>query len=504
MTTLQPRKPYTDEELKALYPPELELVQTQILLRHGERTPVSARFQNAGLHPFWPYCKAASHLRNVVLEAHGNDVVFSSFEWKKRLEAFGESSDAPILATGANGDVDNLCEMGMLTDKGRMTTYLLGERLRALYVKQLGFLPDTIDSTDFMYLRATPVPRALESLQQVFVGLYPDAKRAADLAPPTILHRNLSHEQLLPNEGSCVRFRTLMKAYAKRTADRWNSTPEMDYLNSIYGEYMPEGGRVAVDGKPRLSGIMDTVNSTLAHGPATKLPDVFYDANALETLEKIGVEEWFAGFKESSEYRTLGMGSLLGDITARMVANVEASHLGKNQGNAVIKFGMSGCHDTTLAGTLASLGAYETHRWPPYTSHIALEVFRKSTAASAAKHSAHSDVPAAGPAAAPGANPSSLAGSALRGIGRKTVQEMTADELKRIEGHYVRVRYNDEPVTIPGCKAEGNHLEGDDTFCTLTAFKAIVDKITPRNWRMECANPDKGNAFPPKPEPAGY
>lgn len=198
------------------------------------------------------------------------------------------------------------------------------------------------------------------------------------------------------------------------------------------------------------------------------------------------------------------MGSLLGDITARMVANVEASHFGKNQGTTVIKFGMSGCHDTTLAGTLASLGAYETQRWPPYTSHIALEVFRKSTGASASRASGHSEVPAAGPAAAPAANPSSLAGSALQGIGRKTLQEMTPEELKRIEGHYVRVRYNDEPVTIPGCKAAGNHLDGDETFCTLTAFKAIVDKITPKNWRQECANGDKGNALPLKPEPAGY
>lgn len=182
--------------------------------------------------------------------------------------------------------------VGMLTDKGRETTYSLGQRLRQLYVQQLGFLPDTIDSTDFMYLRATPVPRALESLQQTFVGLYPDSKRAADLAPPTILLRNLSNEQLLPNEGGCARFRTLMRAYAKRTADRWNSSPEMDYLNRIYGKYMPEGTRVAVDAKPRLSGIMDTVNSTLAHGPETKLPDVFYDSKALETMEKISVEEW--------------------------------------------------------------------------------------------------------------------------------------------------------------------------------------------------------------------
>lgn len=211
----------------------------------------------------------------------------------------------------------------------------------------------------------------------------------------------------------------------------------------------------------------------------------------------------FAGFNENREYRALGMGSLLGDITARMVANVEASHSG-SQGNAVIKFGMSGCHDTTIAGTLASLGAYSTHRWPPYTSHVALEVFRKSTAASAAKAPGDNGVPAAGPAADAGANPSSLAGSALRGIGRKRLQDMTEDELRRIEGHYVRVRYNDEPVTVPGCKAAGNHLEGDETFCTLKAFKEIVDKITPKNWRQDCANTDKGNILPLKPEPSGY
>ncbi|KAI3401293.1 hypothetical protein diail_11999 [Diaporthe ilicicola] len=493
MTTLQPRKPYTEEELKALYPPDLELLQAQILLRHGERTPVSARFQNAGLHPYWPYCKSASHLRNVVLEANRDRVTFSALEWKKRLESFGEGTDAPTLATGATGGVDDICEMGMLTDKGRETTHSLGRRLRELYVDRLGFLPNIIDSAELMYLRATPVPRALESLQQTFVGMYPENKRTADFPPPIILLRNLSDEQLLPNEGGCMRLRTMMKAYAKRTADRWNSSEEMDYLNGIYGKYMPEGTRVAVDAKPRLSGIMDTVNSTLAHGPETKLPNIFYDAKAVETMEKINVEEWFAGFKESREYRTLGMGSLLGDITARMVANVEASNSGKRD-KTVIKFGMSGCHDTTLAGTLASLGAYNTQRWPPYTSHIALEVFRKYTAGANAPAVDADDA----------AKPVSPAGKAVPSIGRKTLQEMSEDELKQIEGHYVRIRYNGEPVTIPGCKAVGNHREGDETFCTLAAFKGIVDKITPKNWKQECSKIDKDNIIPAKPEPAGY
>jgi acid phosphatase len=59
MTSLVPRPPYSQEELERLYPKELELQLVQILLRHGERSPVSARFQNAGFlitKMFEDYC----------------------------------------------------------------------------------------------------------------------------------------------------------------------------------------------------------------------------------------------------------------------------------------------------------------------------------------------------------------------------------------------------------------------------------------------------------------
>ena len=46
MTTLKPAPAYTQEELDKLYPKDLELRLVQVLLRHGERAPVSARFQN--------------------------------------------------------------------------------------------------------------------------------------------------------------------------------------------------------------------------------------------------------------------------------------------------------------------------------------------------------------------------------------------------------------------------------------------------------------------------
>ncbi|KAF3770500.1 phosphoglycerate mutase-like protein [Cryphonectria parasitica EP155] len=521
MTTLQPRRPYTDEELRQLYPSGLQLQQVQILLRHGERTPVSPRFQNAGLRPFWPYCTAVRHMRDAVLERgkDGNGQVFTTLEWKRRLETFGPN-DVPVIATGPGGELDSVCDMGMLTDKGRLTTLELGERLRTLYVDRLGFLPKTIDSADFIYLRATPVPRALQSLQQTFTGLYPSHTRAADFPPPTILARSLSDETLLPNDSSCRRFAILAQAFGQRTADRWNSTEEMAYLTKIYGKWLPEGSpKVAVDAKPRLSGIMDTVNSTDAHGPETRLPKEFYDPKARRIIEKIGVEEWFSGYKESQEYRKLGVGGLLGDITARMVGSVEQNPADgeyelthkSGQGHRAVKFGMSGCHDTTLAACLNSVGAFPGDQWPPFTSHIAFELFRRASTPTAVQgnNGAIKTVDAAAASSTTSWLRSffsfrSAAGQPPAGIGRKPTEELTETEKSQLDGYYVRIRYNDEVVKIPGCKPQGNHFEGDESICTLAAFKAIVDKFTPKDWKEECKRGRNEPAFPVREEPAGY
>lgn len=36
------------------------------------------------------------------------------------------------------------------------------------------------------------------------------------------------------------------------------------------------------------------------------------------------------------------------------------------------------------------------------------------------------------------------------------------------------------------------------------AFKAIVDKFTPKNWKAGCMSNLDAPAFPDEPEPAGY
>lgn len=166
------------------------------------------------------------------------------------MEGFGDNDQA-VLAKGPKHEVEGIWYMishalmesadgqsqpGELTDKGRQTTFALGQRLRHLYVDQLGFLPAIRANTDDLYLRTTPIPRALESLQETFLGMYPASARTANFTPPTIVARALSEETLYPNEAGCRRFRQLARLFAQRAADKcecWNVVSGPRPLNQI-------------------------------------------------------------------------------------------------------------------------------------------------------------------------------------------------------------------------------------------------------------------------------
>jgi acid phosphatase len=240
--------------------------------------------------------------------------------------------------------------------------------------------------------------------------------------------RPFLEENIAPNAPNCRRLDQLVKAFSYLAAEKWNASPEMQYLQSRIGKFLPPGGIVAVDGQPRLVGIMDTVNSSLAHAPATRLPGEFYEPRVLEILDNVNTDEWYRGFAQSSEYRRLGVGSLLGDVKDRMISSMASDHQSR------MKIALMGCHDTTIAGMLASLGAFD-HKWPPFTSSIAIELFRE-------KQANHN-----------------------RGTG--ILAGLFAPKKEPEGGWYVRLRYNDKPVVVKGCKPPGKHLPGDESFCTL-------------------------------------
>jgi acid phosphatase len=140
-------------------------------------------------------------------------------EFRRRIETFGSKDDNPVIASGPRGEMGSICNLGELTDEGRHTTTELGRRLRHLYVDQLGFMPKTIADADMFYLRCTPIPRALESMQQTFYGFYPPSARTIEFPTPTIITRTPADETLFPNEGNCRRLAQMTRAFAQRAAD---------------------------------------------------------------------------------------------------------------------------------------------------------------------------------------------------------------------------------------------------------------------------------------------
>lgn len=128
---------------------------------------------------------------------------------------------------------------------------------------------------------------------------------------------------MLPSPKSCARLAELTRAFSQGAAEKWNGSDDMKYLSEKLGKWMPGNKALAVESRPSLSAVMDSIHATLAHGPETRLPDEFYDERVREVIDRIVVDQMFRGYAVSRELRMLGIGQLVGDIALKMVDQVE-------------------------------------------------------------------------------------------------------------------------------------------------------------------------------------
>ncbi|KAF1949379.1 acid phosphatase [Byssothecium circinans] len=434
---------------------------------------------------------------------------WESITWKRRLE-ISEPDGRSIPAQGAGGETSSICMPGELTDRGRDTSLAFGKWLRRLYVDQLSLLPKHLSDTRMLYVRTTEVPRVVESVQQILHGLYPLGINRTS-APWDIAMRSRAEETLLPNTKSCARLAELTRAFSQGAAEKWNESDDMRYLSEKLGKWMPSNEALAVDSRPSLSAVMDSINATLAHGPDTRLPDEFYDERVRKVIDCIVVDEMFRGYGVSRELRMLGAGQLVGDIVLKMVDQVEWSRRYDMlrdptvQSNAPPRLSLLGCHDRTIGVVLASLGCLNgNEKWPPFTSHIIFELFRKRRTPSPSMNEGGRRWLWRG--ATTGLTSITDQGDTgePRSFGRRPVKKLTTEEVQELDEYFVRVRYNDRIMTIPGCRAEGKHFDEDTSLCTLSAFKSIVDKFTPRSWKYACKSNLGALSTTMNNEPAGY
>ncbi|KAI8644322.1 histidine phosphatase superfamily [Parasitella parasitica] len=184
---------------------------------------------------------------------------------------------------------------------------------------------------------------------------------------------------------------------------------------------------VSLDSHPSANGVLDTLVAAKAHG--LKLPSDI-DDGVLRDLEDVVVKEWFYGHTASAEVRRLGLGRLMGVIRDRMSLREK----GGADDDEKLKLAIYSGHDTTVAPLLIILDAFN-NRWPPFGSVILFELFKQ----------------------------------------------------KESDQHFVRVKYNQDTLELPGCQAKGSHKLGDKSLCTFEAFKKIVKDQVPEDWEKECA-----------------
>ncbi|KAL8786542.1 MAG: hypothetical protein Q9195_008173 [Heterodermia aff. obscurata] len=116
---------------------------------------------------------------------------------------------------------------------------------------------------------------------------------------------------------------------------------------------------------------------------------------------------------------------------------------------------------------LSSLGAFEGEKWPPYTSHVAVELFRKDEEVVRQTDIKQEQRPRMLSFGGAKRNESTQGSPA-----RKKLDELSESERDRLRGFYVRLRYNDRPMMIPGCRLPGKHLEGNEGRVQVALFNA--------------------------------
>ncbi|KAJ6590608.1 histidine phosphatase superfamily [Mycena vulgaris] len=430
-------------------PQELQLEQVHVYVRHGERTPVGIRLASF-IPEHWVMCKTGRKFQSPVsgnIEEPGATV---------RIKRIVERKDGAAM--------EGLCLLGELSDIGRQSTFHYGAALRSLYVDRLGFLPDLLQKRGEVYFRSTNMPRTIESLEQVIYGLYPTTK-CHPTAVPTLLVRNGRDENLLGNTMSCKRLEYLQIGFAQAAAAAYNQT--LEPLDKHVSKYL-DGRPIRIDGKPRASGVMDTIRASIAHG--IKVPPEFEDKTIVDVIEHAVVNEWFADSRftlvwfyslalvgtdpwpstpdRTQEVRRLGLGPLLSDLSQKMQQKVDRGD------EDPLKILVHSTHDTALAALCSTLDVFD-EKWPAFTASITFELFKKSQPAD--KRSYLQTILSPFTAAA---NPE----------------------------YFVRMRYQNKNMALPICADEGKHLAGSPEFCTLAAFRARVKELTPGDWDAECAS----------------
>ncbi|KAF9426769.1 Acid phosphatase-like protein 2 [Entomortierella beljakovae] len=339
------------------------LVNSQVFIRHGDRTPISVL--PLDLNVTWNCANMAAY----AFTGFGADPKEKAPFQHANIVSHQVVTIPSTSPYATNHMWRGSCIPGQLTPIGAIQHRRLGAALRRIYVDELKFLPETLDPK-ITYIRSTDVWRTKQSAENLMAGLY-GVREHSQMSPPPVLQLHvlpLEIDYLTMNTGACPRISQLQSELVK-------SSEIMKSLQKDNVEFNKELVEI-LGAEKTWSGYMDTIIPRICH----KIPlqcrkgqggndDKCITANTTNRiLENLAIQttEYYRDGPGIHDVLRLGMGPIAKDIKANLM-NAKAN--GKN------RFSLYSGHDTTILPLIGMFDGSDVS-WPPYASNILVELWK--------------------------------------------------------------------------------------------------------------------------------
>ncbi|KAF9425898.1 Acid phosphatase-like protein 2, partial [Podila epigama] len=324
------------------------LVNTQVFVRHGDRTPVAVQPLDLGLHWECANMSAFSFTGPATDQDEKAPFQYANVVSHQVVTIPSQSPFAHRMWKGS-------CIPGQLTPVGAWQHRALGAALREVYIDQLKFLPPTFDPST-VYLRSTDLWRTKQSAENFMAGLYgakTTSNRGVENTPPVLSIHTLPIEvdYLTMNAAACPRVNQLHAHIEKHSKVMQQLKQDNEKLRakltSLLGSDL------------RWSAYMDTILPRICHGlPLQCAKHADSDQEECITteivtqiMENVGIQTAEMGRDADNVFDLLqlGIGPLTKDIKDNLLSAKEKS--------SRVLFSLYSGHDTTLTPLLGMLNA---------------------------------------------------------------------------------------------------------------------------------------------------
>lgn len=247
------------------------------------------------------------------------------------------------------------CNLGQLTQKGLNQHIALGANLRKLYINTYKFLSPTLSATE-VWLRSTDIYRTVQSAQGNMQGMFPAEDATGTIPVVDLYTMDVNNENMFANGATCPRYTQLYNQVVN----------EPQYVN-FQASTMPLKQKFAAAFNVSTNDfqweeffhafhILDCYHEPLPAGITQDMVNQAYE-----------ITDWQYNYTlANTELTKLTIGSFVGELMTRINDKIA--------GKLPQKYFMYSGHDTTIAPLTTAFGVYDG-RWPPYASHVQLELW---------------------------------------------------------------------------------------------------------------------------------